>query len=132
MIRKDLKIGRWAVEFYFATDSYDVDTLLDRLFDFGASGALMRQAMDLMERGDMNTGFTFTNSEERIALVAIGPTRNGEQFVNTLVHELYHVATAISRGLGIDLDSEAPAYIIGDSALELMDAVCQMGCRSCR
>lgn len=132
MIRRDLKIGRWAVEFYFSTDGYDVDMLLDRLFDFGASGKLMRGVMDLMERGDMNTGFTFTNEEERIALVAIGPTENGSEFINTLVHELYHVAAAISRGLGVELDGETPAYIIGDSALELMDVVCQMGCRSCR
>lgn len=132
MIRRDLKIGRWAVEFYFSTDGYDVDMLLDRLFDFGASGKLMRGAMDLMERGDMNTGFTFTNEEERIALVAIGPTENGSEFINTLVHELYHVAAAISRGLGVELDGETPAYIIGDSALELMDVVCQMGCCSCR
>ena len=132
MIRRELKIGRWEIEFYFADDSYDIDTLLDRMFDFGAPAGTMRGAMELMERGDMNTGFTFANPYERVALVAVGPTSNGKQFINTLVHELYHVAVAVSESLGIDLDAETPAYIVGDSALELIDVICQMGCRSCR
>lgn len=132
MIRRDLKIGRWAVEFYFAPDGYDVDVLLDRLFDFGASTHVMRQVWELMDSGAQNTGFTFSNPVERLALVAIGPTSDGPEFVDTLVHEVHHLAVNIGASLGVDLESETPAYMAGDSARELADVICQLGCQKCR
>lgn len=132
MEQRSLKLGRWELEFYFADDGYDVDLLVDRLFDFGASPKLMRQAMALMESGRMNTGFTYTNEVERLALVAIGPTTDGDEFIDTLVHELHHVAVAIALDLGISLDDERPAYISGDSARMLASTICRLGCQSCR
>lgn len=131
MIRRDLRIGRWHVEFYFAPDGYDADALLDRLYDFGAGVSVMRRALDLMGQDAPNTGFTFTNPEEYLALVAIGPTSSGEEFVNTLVHEIHHFAVAVAAELGIDLESETPAYVAGDSARALADVVCSLGCRHC-
>lgn len=132
MIERTINIGRWLVEFYFATDGYDMDVLLDRLYDFGAGVSIMRQAMDLMETGGPNTGFTFSNPYERVAIVAIGPTTSGDEFVNTMVHEIHHLAVAIASSLGIDLESESPAYLAGDSARELADVICELGCRHCR
>ena len=131
MIQRTLKIGRWLVEFYFATDGYDVDELLDRMYDFGATASTIRQAMDLMESGGMNTGFTFSNPFERVAIIAIGPTTGGDEFVNTMVHEIHHLAVAIAGSLGVDLESETPAYVAGDSARALAETICELGCRHC-
>lgn len=128
MIRKAVKIGRWEVEFYFADKEYDIDVLLDRLYDFGATATLMRQALDLMSTNVPNTGFTFANQKDYCAIVAIGPTTTGPEFVDTLVHEVHHLAVAIANNLGIDLDTEGPAYIAGDSARELAEIVCELGC----
>lgn len=69
---------------------------------------------------------------ERVAIVAIGPTTSGSEFVDTLVHELHHLAVAIAGSLGIDLTEETPAYLAGDSARELADIICKMGCDHCR
>ena len=132
MIERTLKIGRWHVEFYFATDGYDMDVLLDRLFDFGAGASVMRQALELMDDGKENTGFTFSNPYDKVAIVAIGPTSSGEEFINTLTHEVHHLAVAIASELGIDLESETPAYLAGDSAMALAEVVCEFGCRHCR
>jgi len=131
MERRDLKIGRWQVEFYFAVDGYDIDVLLDRLFDFGAGASTMRQALDLMDSGGLNTGFTFSNPYDRVAVVAIGPTSSAEEFIDSLVHEVHHLAVAIAESLGVDLESETPAYMAGDSARALADLVCSLGCRHC-
>ena len=92
----------------------------------------MRDAISLMEKGGLNTGFTFSNPVEHLAVVAIGPTTSGEEFQDTLVHEVHHLAVAIASELGIDLESESPAYIAGDSARALADVVCKLGCRRCR
>lgn len=98
---------------------------------FGAGAPVMRQAMGLMESGKVNTGFTFSNPYEHVALVAIGPTSNGEEFQDTLIHEIHHLAVAIASELGIDLESETPAYIAGDSARALAGVVCELGCSKC-
>lgn len=128
MKKRELYIGRWSVEFYFAEDGYDMDTLLDRLYDFGAPASIMRQAMELMESDKDNTGFTFTNPYEHCALIAIGPASDGSEFVNTLVHEVHHLAVAIASELGVDLDGETPAYISGDAAKALATTICNLGC----
>lgn len=127
-----LFIGRWKVEFHFAGGSYDSDTLLERLYDLGAGAKDLRAALDLMESEEPNTGFTFANPYEHEALVAIGPTTSGAEFIDTLVHEVHHLAVAIATDLGINLEEETPAYIAGDSARELAAVVCELGCSHCR
>lgn len=131
MIERTLGIGRWIVEFYFAPEGYDADVILDRLFDFGAPASTMRQAMELMDSDQLNTGFAFSNPYDRVGLVAVGPTTDGKEFIDTLTHEIHHVAVAIADSLGIDLESETPAYISGDSARELAGIICELGCRKC-
>ena len=131
MIRRDLKIGRWTIEFYFCPDGYDSDVLIDRLYDFGAGARTMNQSMDIIDNGAMTTGFTFSNPYDHVALVAIGPATSGSEFTNTLSHEMYHVIASIIRELGVDVESETPAYMMGDSMKELADTICELGCASC-
>lgn len=132
MIRRDLWIGRWLVEFYFAPEGYEPEVLLDRMYVYGAPSEKMRRALELMESGRPNTGFTFSNGYERYALVAIGPTTGGEEFQDSLVHELQHLAVAIATSLGVDLHGETPAYVAGDAMRELAHVVCALGCGRCR
>lgn len=131
MIERIVNIGRWVVEFYFCPDGYEVDELLDRLYDLGASAGIMREAMTLMESGRPNTGFTFPNPYDFEAMVVIGPTTSGDEFVNTLTHEVHHLAVAIASELGVDLEGETPAYIAGDSAKDLASVICRLGCSHC-
>ena len=131
MIQRDLEIGRWHVEFYFAPDGYDIDYILDRMYDFGAGASKLRRAWNLMEDGEMNRGFTFANPLDHLAIILIGPTSSGAEFQDTLTHEIQHLAANIAHGLGVDLRGETPAYIVGDSIRELADVVCTLGCRHC-
>ena len=131
MMKRELSIGKWVIEFFFATDGYDSDELIDRLYDFGSSVSTMRQAMDLMDSGKMNTGFTFVNPNDYTAIIAIGPSEDGAEFIDTLVHEVHHLSVAIANSLGVDLEGETPAYISGDSARELAQTICELGCTSC-
>ena len=132
MIHKELQIGRWNIDFLFAPDGYDTEEALDYLYDADASDYILVKAYHILEDNDNNTGFTFTNEELKSAVVVIGPTTSGSEFVNTLVHEMYHVATAIANCLGVDLEGEEPAYIIGDSARDVTKMICELGCPKCR
>lgn len=130
MIHRALKIGRWIVDFLFAEGRYDIDGVVSCLLDADAPGYIIDEATDLMEQGNPNTGFTFSNANNFRALVCIGPTTSGKEFQNTLVHEIHHLAVAIARELGVDLESETPAYLAGDTMMAFADVVCKMGCRT--
>lgn len=131
-IHRVLKIGRWVVDFIFATKSYDIEGILSCLYDAGAPRWVMENAGELMSEGKYNTGFTYTNPELHRAVVVIGPTTSGAEYIDTLVHEVHHLAVAIASELGIDLESETPAYLAGDSARALAEVVCELGCEQCR
>jgi hypothetical protein len=132
MFHRVILIGKWVVDFVFATERYDVDGILSCLYDAGAPRWAMDDAEELMSSGDFNTGFTYANPGNRRAVVVIGPTTSGAEFTNTLTHEIHHLAVAIASELGIDLESETPAYLAGDSARALAEVVCELGCEHCR
>ena len=132
MFHRVLLIWKWVVDFVFATERYDVDGILSCLYDAGAPRWAMDDAEELMSSGDFNTGFTYANPGNRRAVVVIGPTTSGAEFTNTLTHEIHHLAVAIASELGIDLESETPAYLAGDSARALAEVVCELGCEHCR
>lgn len=129
MIRRDLNIGRWHVEFYFCPDGYDEDELLARMYDFGAGIDNLRAAEKLMGYDTDNTGFAFTNGMDFVAMIVIGPYSSRAEFLDTLTHEIHHLAVAIASELGVDLEGEEPAYIAGDSARDLADVICALGCK---
>ena len=132
MEHKVLYIGSWKVDFLFGEKGYDRKEVMEYLYECGASDYALRQAENLMVMCEWNCGFTYADPMTHQAVVFIGPTSSGEEFVDTLVHEVHHLAVAIAADLGIDLESETPAYIAGDSARDLADIICQMGCRHCR
>lgn len=132
MIKRTIRIGKWVVDFLFAKLDYDDEGVLACLYELDADYEIMRSANRIMESDKLNCGFTFTNPDRKRALVVIGPTSSGKEFVNTMVHEIHHLAVAIADSLGHDLESEAPAYIAGDSALALAETICEFGCPHCR
>ena len=129
MIHRCLAIGRWVVDFLFATEKYDIDGVLSCLYDAYAPKSAMGQAEELMLSCEYNCGFTYTNSHHRRAVVLIGPTTSGSEFLDTLVHEVRHLADAIAKSLDVPLDSEKPAYISGDTARALAEVICVLGCK---
>lgn len=132
MVHRVLKVGRWVVDFLFAVERYDEEGTVACLRDAGAPGWVVERARGLMGRCSRDCGFTFSNPENRRAVVLIGPTSSGSEFLDTLVHEIHHLAVAIAAELGMDLESETPAYLAGDSARSLAEVVCELGCGRCR
>ena len=131
MIHRVLYLGRWIVDFLFAEKEYDIEEVLSMLYEMGASYDVLTMCKELMQDRGYNTGFTYIDQELFNALVVIGPTSSGAEYIDTLVHEIHHLAVAIAINLNIDLEGETPAYLAGDAARELADIVCRMGCSCC-
>ncbi len=129
MIHRVISLGRWTIDFLFAETKYDIDGVVSCLRHAEAPMYIIDQAVDLMEEGSPNTGFTYTNAKYFRAVVCIGPTTSGAEFQDTLVHEIHHLAVAVAKELGVDLESETPAYLSGDTMRAFADVVCRLGCR---
>ena len=132
MIKRTLSIGRWVVDFLFCEGRYDIDGVVACLYDSYAPDRVVSQAIELMESCRYDCGFTYANELRRRAVVLIGPTSSGDEFIDTLVHEIRHLADSVAHSIGVKLDSEIPAYISGDAARALARTICEMGCTHCR
>lgn len=131
MIRRTLRIGRWLVYFFFVVDSYDEDMILSFLETFDAPRTVLKRAVKIMEDNYLDKGFTYANERLRRAIVVTGRSSSGAEFLNTFTHEVRHLADAIAKSIGYELDSEEPAYMTGDTVRELAEVVCELGCRHC-
>lgn len=132
MVHRVLPIGSWVVDFLFAKLDYDDEGVLACLYDMDADYDVMKKANDIMDSDRLNCGFTFANPDLKRALVVVGPSSSGKQFVDTLSHEVHHLAVAIAKSIGVDLYGEVPAYIAGDATMALIDTVCEFGCPHCQ
>ena len=63
--------------------------------------------------GEKNSGFTHTNFNEKLSIVAIGKADSKKQFLNTIVHEAKHVQSHICDYYDVPEDGEQAAYLIG-------------------
>ena len=131
MIHRRLYIGSWVCDFYFCPDGYDSKALLKALAYIGTPRAQMRRAQRLMESGQPNSGFTYSDSSSHRIISAIGPTTSGSEFIDSFVHELRHAVNDIATALGYRLDAEVPSYVAGDAARDLAEIVCDLGCSHC-
>ena len=131
MRKSFLRIGRWRVDFLFCTEGYEKEEILPLLSYMDASDEVLDLTEDIIDSDILNTGFTYSNTKLHRALVVIGPSSSGAEFVDSLTHELHHVAVAIADSIGVDLDSETPAYIAGDAARDLIGIICDLGCDRC-
>ena len=132
MIHRVLNIGHWTIDFLFAVKYYDIEGVLACLYEVDTPTEIVDRAVEIMESDRLNCGFTYSNSYLKRAVCVVGPTSSGEEFINSFVHEVRHVADAIARSIGYKLDGEVPAYISGDAAMALAEVVCELGCEHCR
>lgn len=131
MIRRVLHVEQWTVYFFFAPEGYDEEELLELLYDLDAPDHIMVQASRKIKAGRPNEGFAYTNPFRREAVIVVGPAVSGEQYLNSIVHEIHHQSVAVADEMGTDLKGEVPAYIAGDTAEVLVDVICMLGC-GCR
>lgn len=132
MIHKVISIGRWVVDFLIADKGYDIEGVLACLYDISIPKRMRDRAYEIMTEGELNSGFICSNANLMRAVIVIGPYSDGKEFLDTLTHEIHHLAVAIASNLGHDLEGETPAYINGDAVRELAGIICEIGCSGCK
>lgn len=128
MIRRKIHVEQWVVYFFFAPEGYDEEELLDMLYDLDAPIEIIIKASRKIRAARPNEGFAYMNSFLKEGVVVIGPATSGEQYLNSIIHEIHHHAVGVADEMGADLKGEVPAYIAGDTAAILIDLICMLGC----
>lgn len=132
MVRRVLKIGRWIVDFLFVTRKYDKEGVLAFLYELRAPRGVILRAEKIIDSGEENRAFTYTDQYLRRGVVVIGPTSSGAEFLDSFSHEIDHLADAIAESLGIKENKEGTSYITGDTTRALAEVICEMGCNKYR
>lgn len=134
MIVRDIYIPKygWSARIYFAISRYNIEDVARSLRKINCPERIFRQAVRQMVRGEVNTGFTYSNTRMRSSVMLIGKTDSGREFMNSFTHEQRHLCDDIAKTFGMEMAGEDVAYLTGDIALKLADIVCHYSCDHCR
>ena len=122
----------WLVRVYVAVDTYYVEDIVEMLQTIGCSRKDCARAKGNLTSGYLDTGLCYSNYKDRISVLVIGKTSSSGQFLNSLTHEVTHLATHIAGASGIDLLSEDLCYMAGDIAMMMYDRCHDLLCCKCR
>lgn len=134
MIVRDIYLPKydWHARVYFAISKYNIEDVARSLREIDCPERILRQAIRQMVRGEVNTGFTYSNKRRRRTVMLVGKTDTGEEFLNSFSHEQRHLCDDIANAFGMHMSGEEVAYLTGDISLKLADIVCHYSCDHCR
>ena len=114
MITQYIELGHngWHIIIYYGVNSNGEQDIEDMLVKLGCPEQDIDKALQILTRR-LNTGMTFTNTQQKTSFVCISDTTSAEQFVNTVVHEAKHVQSHICDYYEIEEHGETAAYMIG-------------------
>jgi hypothetical protein len=128
MTHRTIHIRGWRVD-VFIEDGYHPDMVMECLEEMDAPNDILEKAHGLIVENKPNQAFTYSNG--RHTCIYIGWTTSGEEFLNSLVHEIRHLVDHIAAFYGLE-NNEAVGYLSGDAALLLAEDICEHGCVHCR
>lgn len=104
-------VGKWAFVFAYDIEDGDQEEIGEWLRALDCSERQVRKACRVAV--SMNSGFTFSQPALRMSVMVISPVSSEEQFMNTLVHEIDHLQTAICDYYDVEKGTEEAAYLQG-------------------
>ena len=124
-------IRHWGIRFLLDFDKHDKERVIRALLWAGAPDSIIDRATSLVEAGRQNEGFTYSNPENRRSVTGVGRTDSGPEFMDSAVHEIFHIAQDIATTDDLNLAGEDIAYLAGDISRSISDIVCEMSCPHC-
>ncbi len=131
---RDLHIERyaWKVRFYFAVHGYHTRSIIASLTAINCPSDILHRVHGNLDAGDLDTGFTYSNSNLRRSVVVVGLTTSQAQFLNSFEHELRHLCDDVAAASDMKMCGEEVAYLTGDINMLLWDDVHEFICCKCK
>lgn len=122
----------WSIRVYYAVHEYFISNILIDLLEIDCDEESFFRIKGLMETGNDNIGFTYTNTEMGASLMLIGKTDSSDEFQDTFDHEKGHLVMHISSALGIDPYSEEYQYLAGEVGKRMFKVAKKFLCDHCK
>lgn len=118
MRRQDFYLEKydWQVTVLYEVTCFDEKKVISILNLFEPTESLIIEVKGLIDLCNKDTGFTYTNYNNKSSLILIGECSSPEELLNSITHENMHLAIHISEYYNFDLTSEEPCYLIGEIA----------------
>ena len=132
MIKQTIYIDSigWLVHAYFHKTRYDVDEIMERLWDLQCSSEIAQKAFNNLISDSLNMGLCNYNTKESVLVV--GRASSADEFFNSIVHELSHLQGHICDVIGLDPKGEEIAYYMGDLSRDIYPSISHLLCDCCR
>lgn len=105
---------KWSVVVLYNVGQNDVEFVQDNLSKICDDKQKIKDSTRYIERGDLNTGFIYSNLDIKISLIVIGKATYNKEFLNTIVHEANHLQSHIATVYNLDEKGEEVCYLIGE------------------
>lgn len=112
----------WSIECFVTTDNSQLEEILFKLENIGCSESTIRRARQILSE-QYDSGFAYSNLNERTSIMVINKSTSMEEFVNTYNHEKNHIEMHICEALGIDPYDEVAADLSGCLAQRLFNTM---------
>lgn len=133
MLRQRIYIPKydWEVTVFYESDYRDAPYILRELDEMGVDEYSYIKANGNLRSGRKDTGLTFSNMEERKSLMVLSEASSKEEFANTWIHELIHLAMHLAKANGLDHMGEPIAYLGGEIARSMQPIAARLMCPTC-
>lgn len=133
MIAETIYIDKygWTLKLFVAVTKYDVERIVDNVERTGANDVLVQRVRDNLMRGNVDTGFTYSNRRTRESVMVIGKTSSAREEMNSVSHEIRHLVDDIASTDGLAIRGEEVAYLTGDISASIYDVVRELLCCRC-
>lgn len=125
------KIG-WLIHAYFHKSRYDVDDIMEKLYDLGCDGNTARKAFENLMNDSLNMGLCYSNYRHRESVLVVGKASSAAEFFNSIVHEITHLQSHMCDVMRLDPKGEEIAYYMGDLSREIYPKISHLLCDCCR
>ena len=133
MIKQTIYIDRigWLVHAYFHKTRYDVDEIMEKLWDLQCSADVAQKAFNNLISDSLDTGLCYSNYHTKESVLVVGRASSADEFFNSIVHELIHLQGHICDVIGIDPKGEEIAYYMGDLSRDRYPSISHLLCDCC-
>lgn len=122
----------WLVKAFYEVEPEDSDIILDELDSIDCDPTAFYALADQLEAGNLNTGFTYTDSSMHVTFIVISKTTCAAEFQNTFDHEKGHAAVHIAKYYDMNLEDEEFQYLQGEIGKKLFEVAKRFMCDHCR
>lgn len=136
MIRQQIHIKTdkcdWKVRIYYIVTDIHADEIMKQLIALGCSGEKLQDAEVSLNKGTLDTGLTYSNTEKKRSVMVIARTSTAMEFACSQQHEVGHLKSHIAEACGIPQKGEEIQYL-GDEVYKLMWPIAkELLCDCCR